>query len=145
MPNWAPTSPGVVVRAGRTRLSRPRGPIFERCVPHLHTVSASLRRSERPLCTRASQRRRAAAPPARCGKLSWNRVSLEPNYLLASMLVSGIGFVLFSFGRRRERFLFTVIGVVMLVYPVFVSNIAWMLAIAPVLLLLLWIATRLGL
>jgi hypothetical protein len=31
------------------------------------------------------------------------------------------------------------------VYPYFASNIAWMLALAPVLLLLLWVATRLGL
>lgn len=61
------------------------------------------------------------------------------------MLVSGIGFVLFSFGRRRERFPFIVVGVVMLVYPYFVSDVFWMLALAPVLLLLLWVATRLGL
>lgn len=61
------------------------------------------------------------------------------------MLVSSIGFVLFRFGRSRERLPFSVIGVVMLVYPYFVSNIVWMLALAPVFLLLLWVATRMGL
>jgi hypothetical protein len=72
-------------------------------------------------------------------------VSLDPSSLLASMLVSSIGFVLFSFGRRRERFPFIVVGVAMLVYPYFVSDVVWMLAIAPVLLFLLWVATRVGL
>ena len=61
------------------------------------------------------------------------------------MFVSGIGYVLFSFGRRRERYPFTIVGVLMLVYPYFVSDVVWMLAIAPLLLLLLWAATRLGL
>jgi hypothetical protein len=72
-------------------------------------------------------------------------VSLDPNYLLASMLVNSIGFVLFKFGRSRERFPFTVVGVLMLVYPYFVSSMAWMLALVPVFLLLLWLATRMGL
>lgn len=61
------------------------------------------------------------------------------------MFVSGIGFVLFKFGRRRERFPFTIVGLLMLVYPMFVSDVVWMLVIAPVLLLLLWFATRMGL
>lgn len=61
------------------------------------------------------------------------------------MLVSSIGFVLFKYGRNRERFPFIIVGVLMLVYPYFVSDVAWMLALAPVLLLLLWLATRLGL
>lgn len=72
-------------------------------------------------------------------------MSLDPGYLLASMLVSSIGFVLFRFGRSRERLPFTVVGIVMLVYPYFVSDVTWMLALAPVLLLLLWAATRIGL
>jgi hypothetical protein len=61
------------------------------------------------------------------------------------MFVSGIGFVLFRYGRQRERFPFIVAGVLMLVYPYFITDIAWMLALAPVLLLLLWVATRIGL
>ena len=61
------------------------------------------------------------------------------------MLVSGIGFVLFKYGRRISRFPHTVTGILMLVYPFFVSDVVWMLAIAPVLLFLLWLSVRMGL
>jgi hypothetical protein len=71
-------------------------------------------------------------------------MSLEPNSLLASLLVSSVGFVLFSYGKKMRRFPHGAIGVVMLIYPYFVSSIPIMLAIAPVLLLVLWLLTRLG-
>ena len=71
-------------------------------------------------------------------------MSLDPSYLLASLAVSGVGFVLFRFGRSQQRLSFAVTGLVMLVYPYFITSVAWMLAVVPVLLLLLWLATRLG-
>lgn len=72
-------------------------------------------------------------------------MTLEPNYLLATLAVSCVGFVLFSYGRRQSRGVFTVTGVVLLVYPYFVTSIAWMLILAPICLFLLWLATRMGL
>ena len=72
-------------------------------------------------------------------------MNLDPTYLLASMAVSGVGFVLFRFGRSQQRLSFAVTGLVMLVYPYFITSVAWMLAIVPVLVLLLWLATRMGL
>lgn len=72
-------------------------------------------------------------------------MSLEPNYLLATLAVSCVGFVLFSFGRRQHRAVFTITGIVMLVYPYFVTSIPWILLLAPICLLLLWLATRMGL
>jgi CHASE2 domain-containing sensor protein len=72
-------------------------------------------------------------------------VSFDPNYLLASLAVSSVGFVLFRFGRRQQRLSFTVVGVLMLVYPYFVESVGWMLGLVPVLLFVLWLATRMGL
>ena len=72
-------------------------------------------------------------------------MNLDPSYLLASIAVSGVGFVLFSFGKRQKRTPHFAIGLIMLVYPYFVTDIVWMLALVPVLLLLLWLTTRMGL
>jgi hypothetical protein len=72
-------------------------------------------------------------------------MSLDPGYLLASLVVSGVGFVLFSYGKSQKRVAFAVIGLVMLVYPYFITDIAWMLGLVPVFLVLLWLATRMGL
>jgi hypothetical protein len=72
-------------------------------------------------------------------------VNLDPNYLLATLAVSSIGFVLFRYGRRLRRTVFTAAGIVMLIYPYFVSSVPWMLGLVPVCLLLLWLATRMGL
>lgn len=72
-------------------------------------------------------------------------MSLDTNYLLASLVVSAVGFVLFSFGKSQKRVSFTATGLVMLIYPYFITSVVWMLAVVPVLLLLLWLATRMGL
>jgi hypothetical protein len=72
-------------------------------------------------------------------------MSLDPNSLLASLVVSGVGWVLFSYGRKQHRMPQTAIGLIMLVYPYFVPDVAWMLGLAPLLLALLWLLTRLGL
>ncbi|HKU40253.1 MAG TPA: hypothetical protein VJR89_18965 [Polyangiales bacterium] len=72
-------------------------------------------------------------------------MSFDPNVLLASLAVSGVGFVLFTYGRKQQRFPHTAIGLAMLIYPYFVTSIAWMLGLVPALLALLWLLTRLGL
>ncbi len=64
---------------------------------------------------------------------------------LATMLVSGIGFVLFVYGKRMGRLPQLATGLLLLVYPYFVSSVLWMLAIATVILGALWAAVRAGL
>jgi hypothetical protein len=71
-------------------------------------------------------------------------MNLDPGYLLASMIVSGIGFVLCSYGRKRRRNGHFGVGLVMLVYPYVITNVALMLGIAGLLLALLWLLTRMG-
>jgi hypothetical protein len=72
------------------------------------------------------------------------RVSLEPGSILASMLVSGIGFVLFKYGRSQRRMPQTAVGVLMLVYPYAVTDVPLMLQIGTGLLVLLFAAIKLG-
>jgi hypothetical protein len=64
--------------------------------------------------------------------------------LSASFLVSGVGFVFFSYGRKMARPPQFVGGLVLLIFPYFVSNVTWMLAIGALVSMLVWLATRYG-
>ena len=72
-------------------------------------------------------------------------MSLDANSIIASMFVSSLGFVLFGYGRKQNRFPQMATGGLMMLYPYFVSSVPWMLAIVPLLLGLLWLAVRSGL
>ncbi len=72
-------------------------------------------------------------------------MDVDANSLLASIVPSSIGLVAFMYGKRQGRLPHMAVGVVMMIYPYFVSNIPIMLAIAAVLSLGLWLAVRMGL
>jgi hypothetical protein len=69
---------------------------------------------------------------------------LNAGWLFASLIVSSIGFVLFSYGRKMGRIPQLIVGIAMLVYPYFVPAVVPMLIVAAVLSLGLWLAVRLG-
>ena len=69
-------------------------------------------------------------------------MDISPSYLLGSLLVSSIGFVLFRYGRAQRRIPHASVGMVMLIYPYFVTNVGVMLAIAALLCAALWSAVR---
>ena len=71
-------------------------------------------------------------------------MSFEPGWIIASLVVSSIGFVLFVYGKKMVRIPQLVVGLAMLVYPYFVPNVIAMLIVAAVLSLALWLAVRLG-
>lgn len=71
-------------------------------------------------------------------------MSFEPEAIFASMVVSGIGFVLFKYGRSQRRVPHTAIGFVMMVFPYAVSNVWAMTGIGAGLCGLLWVVTLLG-
>jgi len=71
-------------------------------------------------------------------------MSLDAGSLIASLLVSSVGFVLFEYGRRMRRPPQLGIGIVLLIFPYFVSSVVLMLAIGVVLLVLLWLALMRG-
>jgi hypothetical protein len=72
-------------------------------------------------------------------------MDFDANALLASIVPSSIGLVAFMYGKRQGRLPHMAIGVVLMIYPYFVSNILLMFAIAGLLSLGLWLAVRLGL
>jgi hypothetical protein len=72
-------------------------------------------------------------------------VHLSGNQLLASLLVSSIGFVLFVYGRKLARAPQLVAGLALMVYPYFVSSAVATLLVAAGLLGALWLSVRLGL
>jgi hypothetical protein len=71
-------------------------------------------------------------------------VNLDGNALLASFLIGLVGSACFVYGKRQGRVPQMLVGVVLVVYPYFVPNIALMLAIAAGLILALWGVVRLG-
>lgn len=60
--------------------------------------------------------------------------------LLASLLVSSVGFVVFSWGKSAHRVSIMLLGLAMMVYPYFVDALWLMLAIAAGLLAITWLA-----
>ncbi len=57
---------------------------------------------------------------------------------MGSLLVSGVGFVFFKYGRKKSRSLFVIFGVLMMVYPYFVQDFWWMTGIAAALCAILY-------
>lgn len=72
-------------------------------------------------------------------------MTFDANYLLASLLVSSIGFVLLVYGKRMARLPQLAVGIVLLVYPYFLSSVSWLLGIAVVLLALMGFLIQRGL
>lgn len=71
-------------------------------------------------------------------------MNLDATSLLSSLLVSSIGFVLLSYGRKMNRAPHALAGLTLLVYPYFIANAIVMFAIAVLILAALWLAARLG-
>jgi hypothetical protein len=71
-------------------------------------------------------------------------VDLSASYLIANFAVSGVGFVLFSYGRKMSRAPQVLIGLLLMVFPYFVPSVLAMLGIAALLCGLLYMAVRNG-
>jgi hypothetical protein len=71
-------------------------------------------------------------------------MNLDASSFLASLFVSSIGFVLFSYGRKMSRAPHAIAGLTLLVFPYFVDNVLLMFGIAALALAALWLAARLG-
>ena len=71
-------------------------------------------------------------------------MSFDPGVLFLSLVTSGIGFVLFVYGKKQDRWPQLAGGIVLMVYPYFVSTMVMSVAIAVVVIAAVWIAVRLG-
>ncbi len=71
-------------------------------------------------------------------------MSFDPAALLLSLVMGGIGFVLLVYGRKQERWPQLVAGLVLMVYPYFVSGVAALVGIGIAICAALWLAVRAG-
>ncbi len=71
-------------------------------------------------------------------------VGFDANAFLLSMLIGGVGFVAFAYGKKASRLPQMVAGVTLMVFPYFVSGVAWMLGIAVAVVALMAAAIRAG-
>jgi hypothetical protein len=71
-------------------------------------------------------------------------VNFDPTWLFLSMIPSGIGFVLFVYGKKQGRWPQLAAGLAFMVYPYFTPTIVSMAAVGALLGAGLWIALRGG-
>ena len=70
--------------------------------------------------------------------------SFEPMTLFVSLVTSLVGWALFSYGRKQERLPQVIGGLLLMVYPYFVSTVTTMMLIGLSILAGVWFALRAG-
>jgi hypothetical protein len=70
--------------------------------------------------------------------------SFDPTWIFVSLIPGGIGFVLFVYGKKQQRWPHLVAGIAMMVYPYFTPTIAAMTLAGAVICAALWYVVRLG-
>jgi len=71
-------------------------------------------------------------------------MSLDPTWLFLSLFPSGIGFVLFVYGKKQERWPQLVAGLLFMVYPYFVDSLLLLTVVGAIIGFALWAAVRAG-
>jgi hypothetical protein len=71
-------------------------------------------------------------------------VNLSPGWIVASLIISSIGFILLNYGRKFARIPQILVGLAMLIYPYFVPGVLANVLVAVGLCAVLWVAIRLG-
>ena len=71
-------------------------------------------------------------------------MNFDPTWLFLSLIPSGIGFVLFVYGKKQQRWPHMVAGIVFSIYPYFTPSILVMVVVGIALGTGLWMAVRGG-
>jgi len=71
-------------------------------------------------------------------------MNFDPTWLLLSLIPSGIGMVLFIYGKRQARLPQVIVGMLFMVYPFFTTTVTSMIVVGVVLAVLLWVLLRTG-
>jgi hypothetical protein len=71
-------------------------------------------------------------------------MSIDPTWLFLSLIPGGIGFVLFVYGKKQQRWPQLVAGIVFMVYPYFTPTLVSLILVGLALGTGLWIAVRSG-
>ncbi len=68
----------------------------------------------------------------------------DPTWLFLSLIPGGVGFVLFVYGKKQERWPHLVAGLAFMVYPYFATSIASLTIAGGAIGVALWLAVRAG-
>ena len=71
-------------------------------------------------------------------------MNFDPTWLFLSMIPSGIGFVLFAYGKKQQRWPQLLAGILFMVYPYFTPSLLTMLLVGVALGTGLWVAVQGG-
>jgi hypothetical protein len=70
-------------------------------------------------------------------------VTIDPTWLFLELIASGVGFVLFVYGKKQNRWPQLAAGVALMVYPYFTTSIVALIAWGALIGGGLWYALRL--
>ena len=62
-----------------------------------------------------------------------NRMDLDPTFLMLSLIPSGVGFVLFVYGRKSGRWPQLTMGIVFMVYSYFAGSVVTLASVGVLL------------
>jgi len=71
-------------------------------------------------------------------------MNIDPTWLFLSLIPGGIGFVLFVYGKKQDRWPHLVAGIAMMAYPYFATTVTTMTVGGVAIGAALWYAVRLG-
>jgi hypothetical protein len=71
-------------------------------------------------------------------------MTLDPTWLFLQLIPGGIGFVLFTYGKKQERWLYLAAGLLLMVYPYFATTVVSLVVVGAAIVCALWFAVRLG-
>jgi hypothetical protein len=71
-------------------------------------------------------------------------MTIDPTWLFLSLFPSGIGFVLFVYGRKQSRWPHIVAGLLFMTYPYVATSTLSLVGVGVGLGVALWYAVRLG-
>jgi hypothetical protein len=68
---------------------------------------------------------------------------IDPTLLIVSMIPSGIGFVLFTYGRKMHRLPQLVGGIALMIYPYFTPTMTTMISVGTLICAIVWFVVQL--
>ena len=71
-------------------------------------------------------------------------MSIDPAWLLLSLVPTGLGFVLFRYGKKQDRWPQLVAGLALMVSPYFATSVTTLVGAGALIGASLWYAIRLG-
>ena len=71
-------------------------------------------------------------------------MSFDPTWLFASLILGGVGFVLFVYGKKQGRWPHLAAGLLLMVYPYFTPGLISLVATGATIVFVLWYAVRRG-